>query len=84
MPPTPPILILLCFPAQEELTNGRSKFHILFLLFVAIMFFVSLMFLFGYHCWLVSRNRSTLGEFLSALSKGAWLGSWFADLTVPA
>ncbi|NWZ93934.1 ZDH15 Palmitoyltransferase, partial [Nesospiza acunhae] len=35
-----------------ELTNGRSKFHILFLLFVAIMFFVSLMFLFGYHCWL--------------------------------
>ncbi|NXF22200.1 ZDH15 Palmitoyltransferase, partial [Rhodinocichla rosea] len=42
------------------LTNGRSKFHILFLLFVAIMFFVSLMFLFGYHCWLVSRNRSTL------------------------
>ncbi|NXF07947.1 ZDH15 Palmitoyltransferase, partial [Smithornis capensis] len=43
-----------------ELTNGRSKFHILFLLFVAIMFFVSLMFLFGYHCWLVSRNRSTL------------------------
>uniref|UniRef100_A0A8D2QRX5 Palmitoyltransferase n=1 Tax=Zosterops lateralis melanops TaxID=1220523 RepID=A0A8D2QRX5_ZOSLA len=32
-----------------ELTNGRSKFHILFLLFVAVMFFVSLMFLFGYH-----------------------------------
>ncbi|KFQ90803.1 Palmitoyltransferase ZDHHC15, partial [Nipponia nippon] len=43
-----------------ELTNGRSKFHVLFLLFVAVMFFVSLMFLFGYHCWLVSRNRSTL------------------------
>ncbi|KAJ6650929.1 hypothetical protein lerEdw1_001767, partial [Lerista edwardsae] len=47
----------------EELNNGRSKFHILFLLFVAIMFFVSLMFLFGYHCWLVSRNRSTLEAF---------------------
>ncbi|XP_062440299.1 palmitoyltransferase ZDHHC15 isoform X3 [Rhea pennata] len=46
-----------------ELTNGRSKFHILFLLFVAVMFFVSLMFLFGYHCWLVSRNRSTLEAF---------------------
>ncbi|XP_009889026.1 PREDICTED: LOW QUALITY PROTEIN: palmitoyltransferase ZDHHC15 [Charadrius vociferus] len=46
-----------------ELTNGRSKFHVLFLLFVAIMFFVSLMFLFGYHCWLVSRNRSTLEAF---------------------
>ncbi|NWT20372.1 ZDH15 Palmitoyltransferase, partial [Vireo altiloquus] len=47
-------------PEPACLTNGRSKFHILFLLFVAIMFFVSLMFLFGYHCWLVSRNRSTL------------------------
>ncbi|OXB67633.1 hypothetical protein ASZ78_016756 [Callipepla squamata] len=46
-----------------ELTNGRSKFHILFLLFLAVMFFVSLMFLFGYHCWLVSRNRSTLEAF---------------------
>ncbi|XP_075018576.1 palmitoyltransferase ZDHHC15 isoform X6 [Calonectris borealis] len=46
-----------------ELTNGRSKFHVLFLLFVAVMFFVSLMFLFGYHCWLVSRNRSTLEAF---------------------
>ncbi|NXK39045.1 ZDH15 Palmitoyltransferase, partial [Piprites chloris] len=53
-------LVLCCFSFQGELTNGRSKFHILFLLFVAIMFFVSLMFLFGYHCWLVSRNRSTL------------------------
>ncbi|XP_053129359.1 palmitoyltransferase ZDHHC15 [Hemicordylus capensis] len=46
-----------------ELNNGRSKFHVLFLLFVAIMFFVSLMFLFGYHCWLVGRNRSTLEAF---------------------
>ncbi|KAI1234680.1 hypothetical protein IHE44_0003054 [Lamprotornis superbus] len=51
------------FSWEGELTNGRSKFHILFLLFVAIMFFVSLMFLFGYHCWLVSRNRSTLEAF---------------------
>uniref|UniRef100_A0A674K6Z9 Palmitoyltransferase n=1 Tax=Terrapene triunguis TaxID=2587831 RepID=A0A674K6Z9_9SAUR len=47
----------------DELTNGRSKFHVLFLLFVALMFFLSLMFLFGYHCWLVSRNRSTLEAF---------------------
>ncbi|NXL32013.1 ZDH15 Palmitoyltransferase, partial [Glaucidium brasilianum] len=53
-------LVLCCFSLQGELTNGRSKFHVLFLLFVAVMFFVSLMFLFGYHCWLVSRNRSTL------------------------
>ncbi|XP_005291847.1 palmitoyltransferase ZDHHC15 isoform X1 [Chrysemys picta bellii] len=47
----------------DELTNGRSKFHVLFLLFVAVMFFLSLMFLFGYHCWLISRNRSTLEAF---------------------
>lgn len=31
-------------------------------MFVALMFFVSLMFLFSYHCWLVAKNRSTLGE----------------------
>ncbi|NXJ80367.1 ZDH15 Palmitoyltransferase, partial [Trogon melanurus] len=56
-------LFCVAFFFQGELTNGRSKFHVLFLLFVAVMFFVSLMFLFGYHCWLVSRNRSTLEAF---------------------
>lgn len=48
--------------AQGDLPNGPAKFHVLFLMFVALMFFVSLMFLFGYHCWLVAKNRSTLGE----------------------
>ncbi|KAL7979927.1 hypothetical protein Chor_004396 [Crotalus horridus] len=43
-----------------EPTSGHSRFHVLFLLFVAVMFLVSLLFLFGYHCWLVSQNRSTL------------------------
>ncbi|TNM98673.1 hypothetical protein fugu_013237 [Takifugu bimaculatus] len=46
-----------------ELPNGRAKFHVLFLMFVAVMFFVSLMFLFSYHCWLVAKNRSTLEAF---------------------
>ncbi|KAF1421569.1 Palmitoyltransferase ZDHHC15, partial [Spheniscus magellanicus] len=34
-------LVLCCFSFQGELTNGRSKFHVLFLLFVAVMFFVT-------------------------------------------
>ncbi|RXN24982.1 palmitoyltransferase ZDHHC15 [Labeo rohita] len=46
-----------------DLPNGPAKFHVLFLLFVALMFFVSLLFLFGYHCWLVAKNRSTLEAF---------------------
>ncbi|XP_049817083.1 palmitoyltransferase ZDHHC15B isoform X2 [Aethina tumida] len=43
--------------------QGVSRFHILFLFFVAIMFGVSLMSLFSYHCYLVSENRTTLEAF---------------------
>ncbi|KAI1898934.1 hypothetical protein AGOR_G00077500 [Albula goreensis] len=53
-----------------ELMNGPAKFHVLFLMFVALMFFVSLMFLFGYHCWLVSKNRSTLEAFSAPVFQG--------------
>lgn len=35
----------------------------MFLFFAAAMFSVSLSSLFGYHCWLVSKNKSTLGEY---------------------
>lgn len=55
--------------SQGDLPNGPAKFHVLFLMFVALMFFVSLMFLFGYHCWLVAKNRSTLGEGLHIYQK---------------
>lgn len=58
---------LSCSLSQGELRNGPAKFHVLFLMFVALMFFVSLMFLFGYHCWLVSKNRSTLGKACSLI-----------------
>ncbi|KAM8954033.1 palmitoyltransferase ZDHHC15 [Pelodytes ibericus] len=48
---------------KGDLSNGRAKFHVLFLLFVSAMFFISLLFLFGYHCWLVGLNRTTLEAF---------------------
>lgn len=64
------------------LPDGPAKFHVLFLLFVAVMFFLSLMFLLNYHCWLVSLNRSTLEAFSAPVfqhgpdKNGFNLGVW--------
>lgn len=44
-------------------TASTGKFHVLFLFFVSAMFSLSLASLFFYHCYLVSRNATTLEAF---------------------
>ncbi|KAJ7395124.1 putative palmitoyltransferase ZDHHC20 [Pitangus sulphuratus] len=48
---------------ENELPDTHAKFHVLFLFFVAAMFFISILSLFSYHCWLVGKNRSTIETF---------------------
>ncbi|XP_063088567.1 palmitoyltransferase ZDHHC20 isoform X1 [Cavia porcellus] len=48
---------------KNELTDTRAKFHVLFLFFVSAMFFISVLSLFSYHCWLVGKNRTTIESF---------------------
>nr|XP_033806453.1 palmitoyltransferase ZDHHC20 isoform X2 [Geotrypetes seraphini] len=47
----------------NDLKDTHAKFHVLFLFFVAAMFFISILSLFSYHCWLVTKNRSTIEAF---------------------
>ncbi|XP_069496443.1 palmitoyltransferase ZDHHC20 isoform X2 [Ambystoma mexicanum] len=47
----------------NDLEDTHAKFHVLFLFFVAAMFFISILSLFSYHCWLVAKNRSTIEAF---------------------
>ncbi|XP_033743053.1 palmitoyltransferase ZDHHC15B-like isoform X1 [Pecten maximus] len=50
-----------------EGNRDMGKFHVLFLFFVSIMFGISLISLFGYHCYLTASNRSTLEAFRSPI-----------------
>uniref|UniRef100_A0A3Q1C0A4 Palmitoyltransferase n=1 Tax=Amphiprion ocellaris TaxID=80972 RepID=A0A3Q1C0A4_AMPOC len=45
------------------LADTHAKFHILFLFFVAALFFISIVSLLTYHLWLVGKNRTTIEAF---------------------
>uniref|UniRef100_A0A8C1A727 Palmitoyltransferase n=1 Tax=Cyprinus carpio carpio TaxID=630221 RepID=A0A8C1A727_CYPCA len=47
----------------NHLPDTHAKFHVLFLFFVAGMFFISILSLFSYHLWLVGKNRTTIEAF---------------------
>ncbi|ROL54229.1 Palmitoyltransferase ZDHHC2 [Anabarilius grahami] len=47
----------------NHLPDTHAKFHVLFLFFVAAMFFISILSLFTYHLWLVGKNRTTIEAF---------------------
>ncbi|KRZ58482.1 Palmitoyltransferase ZDHHC2 [Trichinella nativa] len=50
----------VAFWTDEGRMQKKSQFHIMFLFFVACMFFFSVSSLFSYHLWLTSKNRTTL------------------------
>lgn len=59
-------VIIVCQKGVSANSNAVSTLqtlHIVFLFFASIMFAVSLVVLFGYHCVLVASNRSTLGKY---------------------
>ncbi|XP_022114768.2 palmitoyltransferase ZDHHC2 isoform X3 [Pieris rapae] len=50
--------------------GSSGRYHIVFAFFVALMFAVSLGSLFGYHCYLVAHNRTTLEAFRAPMFRG--------------
>ncbi|CAG9112817.1 unnamed protein product [Plutella xylostella] len=50
--------------------TATGRYHVVFAFFVALMFGISLGSLFGYHCYLVSHNRTTLEAFRAPMFRG--------------
>lgn len=53
---------------KKQLPDTHAKFHVLFLFFVAALFFISILSLFCYHLWLVGKNRTTIGSYWTRIS----------------
>lgn len=51
----------LTFQGEFGSAANAGRYHIVFAFFVSMMFAISLGSLFGYHCYLVANNRTTLG-----------------------
>ncbi|XP_013186176.1 palmitoyltransferase ZDHHC15B isoform X2 [Amyelois transitella] len=49
---------------------ATGRYHIVFAFFVSLMFAISLGSLFGYHCYLVMNNRTTLEAFRAPMFRG--------------
>ncbi|XP_053702938.1 palmitoyltransferase ZDHHC20-B-like [Synchiropus splendidus] len=47
----------------KQLLDSHAKFHILFLFFVAAIFYISILSLLIYHLWLIGKNRTTIEAF---------------------
>ncbi|XP_046972401.1 palmitoyltransferase ZDHHC15B isoform X1 [Vanessa atalanta] len=52
------------------MSGSAGRYHIVFAFFVALMFAISLGSLFGYHCYLVAHNRTTLEAFRAPMFRG--------------
>ncbi|KAK2879593.1 hypothetical protein Q8A73_023405 [Channa argus] len=72
----------------KQLPDTHAKFHILFLFFVAALFFISVLSLLSYHLWLVGKNRTTIEAFRApVISTMSCFGMWipkavmFTDMT---
>ncbi|XP_049885690.1 palmitoyltransferase ZDHHC20-B-like isoform X1 [Pectinophora gossypiella] len=70
-------IMATCLPYFIKFWKGEfgtaaatGRYHIVFAFFVSLMFAISLGSLFGYHCYLVANNRTTLEAFRAPMFRG--------------